>query len=54
MPNFLAFLCYLVAGLCFAAAALGRGRYDSRVTLLPLGLLFWVLVPLVDAARALD
>ena len=48
------FLILLVLGAaCFAASALGRGRYDTHVTLLPLGLLFWILVPLINTARSL-
>lgn len=48
------FLILLVlSAACFAGSALGRGRYDTRVTLLPLGLFFWVLVPLISIARSL-
>ncbi len=45
-------LLVLAAG-CFALAAFGRGRVDSWVGLLPLGLLFWVLVPLIQQLIAL-
>lgn len=45
-------LLLVLAAVCFAAAAFGRGRYDSRVSLVPLGLLFWVLVPLIQTLRA--
>lgn len=40
----------IVAAVCFLLAALG---VTSRVALLPLGLLAWVLVPLVHAVKAL-
>lgn len=46
-------LLVLSAG-CFALASFGRGRFDNRVSLLPLGLLFWVLVPLLQSLRALS
>jgi len=36
---------YVVAALCFAVATIGVG---ARVNLLALGLLAWVLVPLLD------
>lgn len=54
MPTFLAVLCYFVAAACFFVTAVTRNKYDTRVNLLALGLFAWVLVPLVDAARALD
>lgn len=43
-----------LAALCFVASALGRGRYDTRVNLVSLGLFFWVLVPLIQTARAIN
>ena len=39
---------YIVAAVCFAVVALGVG---GRVNLLALGLLAWVLVPLIQAAQ---
>ena len=41
----------IIAACCFAAAALNA---SARVNLLGVGLLAWVLVPLIDAAQALD
>lgn len=38
---------YLLAAVCFAAAAL---NVAARINLVALGLLFWVLVPLIAAA----
>lgn len=46
-------LLVLAAG-CFALSAFGRGRFDNRVTLLPLGLLLWVLVPLLQTFQSLE
>jgi hypothetical protein len=43
-------LLYLAAAICFA---LGVANVPARVSWVPLGLLFWVLVPLIEAARAL-
>lgn len=43
----------VLAVACFAAAAFGRGRFDSKVTLLPLGLFFWALVPLLQILKTL-
>lgn len=51
MPTILAFLCFLVALLCFLAAAFAADR--TRVNLVALGLAAWVLVPLFAAADAL-
>jgi hypothetical protein len=42
----------IVAGVCFLLASLNVT--SPRVQLLALGLLAWVLVPLIDAARAID
>ena len=53
MPAALAFLSYLVAFLCFLAAAFTAERLP-RVNLIALGLAAWVLVPLVNAIDALD
>ena len=52
MPAALAFLCYLIAFLCFLAAAFVAERLP-RVNLIALGLAAWVLVPLVNAADRL-
>ncbi len=41
----------IVAVVCFALAA---ANVNARVSLVALGLLAWVLVPLIDAARALN
>jgi len=46
---------YVVAALCFALSAFGVGHGDARManrSLVSLGLLAWVLVPLVELARA--
>jgi hypothetical protein len=43
----LSILLYIVAALCFAAAAIG---INVRVGLVALGLLAWVLVPLITTA----
>lgn len=40
---------YIIAAACFLATALGIA--PKRVSLLPLGLLAWVLVPLIIEAR---
>lgn len=53
MPAVLAMICYAIAFACFAVTAISRGKYDDRVSLLPLGLAFWVLVPLVNSFDAL-
>lgn len=45
-------LLVLAAG-CFALSAFGRGRFDTKVTLVPLGLLFWVLVTLIQTLKTL-
>lgn len=41
----------LTAAICFALTAFG---VRARVNLLAVGLLAWVLVPLLDALSALD
>lgn len=43
----LSVILYVIAALCFAAAALG---VNLRIGLVALGLLFWVLVPLITTA----
>lgn len=42
----------IVAAVCFALAALGAVVHP-RLSLLALGLLAWVLVPLIEQARHL-
>lgn len=51
MPLWLTFLLYLLGALCFALAA-GQKR-DTRLSLVPLGLLFWILVPFITTAMKL-
>lgn len=53
--NVIDFILLLLAAICFAGAALGTGAAGQTrpVGLLPLGLLFWVLVPLIAAAQGL-
>jgi len=41
---------YVIAGVCFALAAISIGH--PRVNLIALGLLSWVLVPLIIEIRA--
>ena len=45
----LVILLLFVAAICFLAAALGA---TFRLNLVALGLLLWVLVPLINAIRA--
>jgi len=57
------FILLLLSALSFVAAALGRGVAGDNsggaarrgglasLALVPLGLLFWVLVPLIETAR---
>jgi len=40
----------VLAAVCFALAAAG---VESRVPLVPVGLLLWVIVPLIDAIELL-
>lgn len=49
------FLLYLVAAICFALAAFRGDRVFDRwtVNLVALGLLSWVMVPLIHSLRAL-
>lgn len=48
------FLLLLAAAVCFVAAAFGRTSIGRRsVNLVALGLMFWVLVPLIQELRAL-
>lgn len=54
--NTIDFILLLLAAICFAGAALGAGTVGGPtrpVGLLPLGLFFWVLVPLIAAAQGL-
>jgi hypothetical protein len=50
MPTWLVCLLYLIAFLCFLAAAWG---VTSRINLIGAGLAAWVLVPLGNAIDAL-
>lgn len=50
MDPFVQFICYLVAFVCFIAAAAG---IPSRANLMAAGLAAWVLVPLVITGRAM-
>lgn len=45
-------LLLLVGAVCFGAAAFGRAF--GNVNLVALGLLAWILVPLIEALVALD
>jgi hypothetical protein len=45
------FILYLLAAICFLVAFIGL--VTSRFNILALGLLCWVLVPLIAAGRAL-
>jgi hypothetical protein len=46
------FVLLLLGAICFAVAALGRTAPAGRpLGLVPLGLLFWILVPLIQVAR---
>lgn len=53
------FILLILSALCFLRSTLGAsvvdgaGRTRLNVSLLPLGLLFWVLVPLIQYARVL-
>lgn len=49
------FILYVFGALCFLRAGLGRGLVTGGrdLTLLPLGLLFWILVPLIQTARVI-
>lgn len=42
-------ICYIVAAVCFALAAINVPA--TRVNLIALGLLAWVLVPLSEVVR---
>lgn len=42
---------FVLAAACFAAAAFGKSA--GRVNLVALGLLFWVLVPLIGSVQHL-
>lgn len=55
--NVVDLILYVLAAVCFLAAALtGRNAYSTTYNpnLMALGLLFWVLVPLINAARSLS
>jgi hypothetical protein len=53
--NVIDFILLLLGAVCFAGAALGVGSAGARpVGLLPLGLFFWILVPLIAAAQHLQ
>lgn len=49
--NLLYFVLLLLGAVCFAAAALSFTM--QRINLVALGLLFWVLVPLIQTAQHL-
>lgn len=54
--NVIDFILLLLAAICFIASAFGPGAVGGSprpIGLLPLGLFFWVLVPLIAAAQAL-
>ena len=57
MLRVLYLLLYIGAALCFAIAAFSSRRASanraSRVAVLPLGLLLWVLVPLIQSLVSL-
>lgn len=48
--NVIDFILLLIGAICFAAAAV---NVVARVNLLAVGLLFWILVPLIAAGQAL-
>ncbi|MFN8073846.1 MAG: hypothetical protein U0Q15_00330 [Kineosporiaceae bacterium] len=50
MPEVLKVILYLVAAACFALSAfrITSGRNAPRIDLIALGLLAWVLVPLLE------
>lgn len=54
--NVVYFILLLLAAICFLAGAYGRsfGRPERPLNLLSLGLLFWVLVPLIVEVRTLN
>lgn len=53
---------YILAAVCFAIAAFSRASVDANgnraggrgVALVPLGLLLWVLVPLLQTLQTLE
>jgi hypothetical protein len=52
MPNWLQFILYLAAFVCFLLAAFSvRAPWAGRINLIGLGLACWVFVPLVAALR---
>jgi hypothetical protein len=55
MPNWLAFLLYLAALVCFLLAAFAHTRpWATRVNLIALGLALWVTIPTWAALDRLD
>ena len=50
MPKIAQFLILLLAAVCFL---LGTANVPGRVNWIALGLLLWVVVPLVDAAESI-
>jgi hypothetical protein len=54
--NIIDFILLLLGAICFIASALGNGSVGGPtrpIGLLPLGLFFWILVPLIAAAQNL-
>lgn len=52
--NVIYFLLLLAGAVCFAIEAVEPGRVlAGKPRLLALGLLFWILVPLIEYGRAL-
>lgn len=49
--NVLYLILYLLAAICFLAAA--SGRVAAKYNLVALGLLFWVLVPLIQTIKSM-
>lgn len=50
------FILLILGALCFAAATIGQAALTTgrrAIGLLPLGLLFWILVPLIQVGRTL-
>lgn len=52
MNDVLKFILLLLGAICFVLATLGADR-PPRLDWAPLGLLFWILVPLISAAENL-
>lgn len=51
--TFLYFILLLAGAFCFALATFGRSFVRRELNLVALGLLFWILVPLIQELRAL-